>query len=1227
MNRFLAILLACSVCPHSQAAPTYADVHAILAKNCLACHDAKEAEGGLVLDSYDNILAGGDSGSPIIPRDANQSLLIKLVERREKPFMPPPKKAEKLQPAEIALLRAWIDAGAPTPTAAEALAAATQPSLSALPHVAPKVAPRKSVQALAFSPKANLLAVARAADVELRSPVTRQIVRTLPAHQGNVNDLVFTADGGQLFAAAGAPGKAGEVRLWDVADGKLLHTFTGHTDAIYTIALSPDGKTFATGSYDQKIILWDLLARKPLRTLEGHNGAVFGLAFRKDGKVLASASADRTIKLWNVADGVRLDTRPESLKEQQALAFTPDGQRLFSAGVDNRIRIWRISPTAAEGTNPLEGAHFAHEGAILRLAFSADGKLLASSADDKTVKLWDATTPATLSQKLTLPVQPDWPSALAFISAKSLAVGRLDGTLAFFDTTTGKELPIPMVAAAPPKPKNPKNAKPVKPPEPNTLLTSIEPRGIQRGKPATLKLFGTGPVAIASIKTSSPKVTVELLPTAEDKEFLLAKVTAAADAPLGAVDVIATGFAAETQSQKLVIDDLPQFEAPPSSSENRAINKATLATELPSTLGGVFTARGEPAYFAFDAKSGQTIVLDAAARRVGSKAAIAIALLDSAGRTVATGEDIDGDPILQFTPTSAARYILRIIEQSGAASPEHFYRISAGDLHIVTAALPLAAAPGATVEAKLIGFNLPAPPSATSTVTAPKTGAPPDLAIPIDTTQYRIRRQPMLMAGTDTELLESEPNDTPKLAMSLPVPSAVSGSISTPHDVDLYRFPAKANQPLVLETQGSRRGSPIDTRIEILWPDGKPVQRVQLRAVRDSWLNFRPADASAPGTRLANWEEMDLNQFVYLNGEVVKLFRMPRGPDSELLFFPSNGKRRTYFDTTATTHALDDKAYIIEPHPPRDKLPPNGLPLFPINYENDDDQLRQIGPDSRLLFAAPSDGDYLVRVTDVRGFGGDRYVYRLIVRPAHPDFNISLVNVTPAVVPAPPGCGRDFTVRLDPIDGFEDLHVPIRIDLSNVPPGWIISTPIVIEPGHLEARGTIFAAADAKSQDAQSPLVKAIATATVGGVGGKQITKTLPDLPRLSVVGPALATVRLEPYSEAGATTKPTTQSATIELTPGQLTRAWLRVNRITHKDRLTFEVENLPFGVIVADIGLSGVLIAPDQSERMIFLQCAPWVKETTRLCHARANEAGNPTSAPVMVHVGSAAAAANPR
>src|SRR6476661_2626967 len=73
--------------------PSYSQVHALFAKHCLSCHDAKEAEGGLVLETHASLLKGGDTGPAIVPGKSADSLLVRQIEHREKPFMPPPKKA------------------------------------------------------------------------------------------------------------------------------------------------------------------------------------------------------------------------------------------------------------------------------------------------------------------------------------------------------------------------------------------------------------------------------------------------------------------------------------------------------------------------------------------------------------------------------------------------------------------------------------------------------------------------------------------------------------------------------------------------------------------------------------------------------------------------------------------------------------------------------------------------------------------------------------------------------------------------------------------------------------------------------------------------------------------------------------------------------------------------------------------------------------------------------
>src|SRR6266581_4220306 len=365
----------------------YSAVDAVFTEYCLDCHAAQDPEAKLVMESFDTLMMGGESGAVIVPGKSAESLLVKMIEgkieREGKKKIMPPGKRKKLEPAEIALIKSWIDAGAHAPLA-------SKPRELVVPKIAPRGPPRKVINALAYAPGPKLIAVARYGEVELRSAETRATVRTLSGHRGNVNALAFSPDGAQLFAAGGESGVLGETRQWNVADGNLARTFGGHRDALYAVAVSPDGTTLATGSYDQKIRLWKTASGEEIKTLSGHNGCVFGLAFRPDGKILASASADRTVKLWDVASGEKRDTLSQSLKELYAVAFSPDGKQLVAGGVDNRIRVWQISDTAAETTNPLLESRFAHEGAILNLVFSSDGKTLISSAAARTVKLWDA---------------------------------------------------------------------------------------------------------------------------------------------------------------------------------------------------------------------------------------------------------------------------------------------------------------------------------------------------------------------------------------------------------------------------------------------------------------------------------------------------------------------------------------------------------------------------------------------------------------------------------------------------------------------------------------------------------------------------------------------------------------------------------------------------------------------------------------------------------------------
>jgi hypothetical protein len=540
------------------------------------------------------------------------------------------------------------------------------------------------------------------------------------------------------------------------------------------------------------------------------------------------------------------------------------------------------------------------------------------------------------------------------------------------------------------------------------------------------------------------------------------------------------------------------------------------------------------------------------------------------------------------------------------ASPEHFYRLTLGKVPLVTACYPATAPANAETEVELVGFNLPA-----QRTVKVKTGATGETEVPLPA-ELRTRR-PLKLAVSDVpHLLEIEPNNTPSAATKAANPGVVSGRIGAGdgEDTDLFSFDAQSGQKLIIKTSAAKRGSPADTKIEILHPDGKPVERLLLQAVRNSAITFRPITSTQNEARVENWEEMELNDLLYMQGEVVKLFRAPQGPDSAFVFYHNAGQRRTYFDTSSAAHALDEVCYIVQSHSPGTSLVPNGLPVFPLHYANDDDGERKLGADSRVYFTPPTNGIYLVRVADTRGFGGDRFVYDLSIREVQPDFKVTLEGANPTV---PIGSGQSFSINVERIDGFDG---DVRVDITNLPGGFVASTPVIVEAGHTQARGTLFAHPETVKPDKTNATAsKVVASATING---KRVTRDVNNFGTIKLGDKPKLFVVMEHYRE-GETNHASASDQPLELTiaPGQSIPASLRIRRNGHDDLVTFQVDNLPHGIIVDNIGLSGVLIPKDQNERQIFLTAARWVPETDRLCYAIENQAGKQTSRPVLLKV----------
>ena len=425
---------------------SFNQVRAILRDSCEHCHNEETAEGSLVMTSYETLIAGGESGNPIVAGRSASSLLVQAIDGRVKPRMP--YKEDPLSGAEIDTIRRWIDAGAPAPAAGE------EEVPVEIPDVRPAVPASGPVSAVAFDLTARRIAVGSYKSVHVLSVDDRKWVRSLDGHADLVRALAFSADGTRLAVAGGASGRIGEVRIWDVqhTPAKAIATIQGHKDAILSVAFSPDGSTIATGSYDKLVKLWDAATGKELRTFKEHSDAVYSVAFLPGGTQLVSGAGDRTLKIWDVQRGTRLFTISDALDAIYAVAVHPSGSRLAAAGADRMIRTWSLNGAVGSAAGPgaaLLTSMFAHGESVLGLAYSADGDTLVSAGADRTIKIWDGST---LAEKRRLETQSDWVLGLALSrDGHWLAAGRYDGTLGLYSLANGgagEQFAVPAPAPA-----------------------------------------------------------------------------------------------------------------------------------------------------------------------------------------------------------------------------------------------------------------------------------------------------------------------------------------------------------------------------------------------------------------------------------------------------------------------------------------------------------------------------------------------------------------------------------------------------------------------------------------------------------------------------------------------------------------------------------------------------------------------------------------------------------
>jgi len=131
--------------------------------------------------------------------------------------------------------------------------------------------------------------------------------------------------------------------LWHPKESKHpIKRLTGHQQLVNHIAFSPDGRFFASASFDRKVKIWNGKSGDFINTCTGHVGAVYQVAWSSDSRYLVTASKDSTAKLWEVPSGRKAkDTLPGHYDEVYALDWSPDGRSVATGSKDRTIKIWK----------------------------------------------------------------------------------------------------------------------------------------------------------------------------------------------------------------------------------------------------------------------------------------------------------------------------------------------------------------------------------------------------------------------------------------------------------------------------------------------------------------------------------------------------------------------------------------------------------------------------------------------------------------------------------------------------------------------------------------------------------------------------------------------------------------------------------------------------------------------------------------------------------------------
>ena len=275
----------------------------------------------------------------------------------------------------------------------------------------------------------------------------------------------FDADG-RLVAAAWP--EEGVVRVAEAATGTIVRTFEGLDTFVVDTALSPDGSRLAIASGGEDIAsVFDVRTGDLLFELPRHTNSVYAVSWSPDGRWIATASADSSVRVWEAATGTLQERLVGHTGVVNTVDWSPDSRRIVSGGSDGTARVWELEVHPTRGTVEVEGrqvyvlsAQQTQSG--LFAVFSPDGRrVLTGDVVIAAVKIWDLSIEGD-AEVINVPTDHQAPVDVAYLPDGRVVASHDRGSVAIWDvrgdatepvTTlgpgTGSENPVFLVASSP----------------------------------------------------------------------------------------------------------------------------------------------------------------------------------------------------------------------------------------------------------------------------------------------------------------------------------------------------------------------------------------------------------------------------------------------------------------------------------------------------------------------------------------------------------------------------------------------------------------------------------------------------------------------------------------------------------------------------------------------------------------------------------------------------------